>query len=196
MSGVWSAPSAEDVWAFKSGGFSDSHGGWCYSIRVPQQLGSPSGDVMNHYQVRILWLAIGLGSVMLAFPPWKRGYLDGYAFFMELPRRAEIDSGRLLLQLGILTLLAAGAWMTAKDERVAADLIDRARKQIPSRKGALSVVGYVSLVVVVGCVGMLLIAWDSPRGLTVAVAVPLTCIGMTALGVFLMTARHYFDSLK
>ena len=147
-----------------------------YSICVPQQLASPSGDVMNRYQLRILWFAIGLGSLMLAFPPWQR---IGYAFFMDVPRRAEIDSDRLFVQLGILALLAFGAWATAKDERLAADLIERARKQIPTRKqmptrkDALGIVGYFSLVVVVGCAGMLLTAWDSPRGLSEAVAVPL-----------------------
>ena len=83
-----------------------------YSICVPQQLASPSGDVMNRYQLRILWFAIGLGSLMLAFPPWQR---IGYAFFMDVPRRAEIDSDRLFVQLGILALLAFGAWATAKD---------------------------------------------------------------------------------
>lgn len=81
---------------------------------------------MNRYQLRILWFAIGLGSLMLAFPPWKR---IGYAFFMDVSRRAEIDSDRLLVQLGILALLAFGAWATAKDERLAADFIERASAQ-------------------------------------------------------------------
>ena len=151
---------------------------------------------MNHYQLRILWFGIAVGSLMLAFPPWTHGSLTGYAFFINMPRRAEIDSGRLLVQLGILALLAFGAWVTAKDERTAAELIERAHKQIPSRKDALGLLGYVSLVVLVGCAGLLLIAWDSPRGLRAAMAVPLICIAAMAFGVFLMTATHYFDSLK
>lgn len=143
---------------------------------------------MNRYQLRILWFAIGLGIVMLMFPPTRYGY----TFFTD----ARIDGQQLLVQLGILALLAGGAWITAKDERLAADLLTRARDQIPRRIDPLALLAYASIVVMFVCAGGLLDAWTSTRGLRADAAVPMALIGVTALGVFLMTARHYFDSLK
>ena len=109
---------------------------------------------------------------------------------------AQIEGARLLVQLGILALLAGGAWITAKDESVAAELLTRARGHIPRRTDMLAMVGYASIVVMLFSAYLLLGWWTSTRGLRADVAVPTALIGVTAFGVFLMTAKHYFDSLK
>jgi hypothetical protein len=154
---------------------------------------------VNQYQLRVLWVTVGAAFIFLVVPPWTGGSGQplGYYFFWSAPSfRSSIDGTRLLIQLGMVGLVGAAAWVTARDERLVFHMISKVRDKLPDRKELSAFVGYASLLMIVACVGLLLVAWTSPRGITAGLMITLLPILSVALALFALTARHYFDSVR